>query len=91
MTCGNTDGSCASSTPGESINNGSTSSASSQGRSGNGLSPAVNGVIGAMTTLAVILGILTLVLLVGGYRIVSKKKLSSSTLPVHVDELKGTV
>lgn len=90
-TCGNTDGSCASSTPGESSDNGSTSSAPSQGQNGNGLSPAVNGVIGAMTTLAVLLGIATLVLLVGGYRIVSKKKLASVTSPVHVDELKGTV
>lgn len=43
---------------------------------GNGLSPAVNGVIGAMVTLAVVLGVEALVLLVGGMRVVSKKRLA---------------
>lgn len=89
--CGNTDGSCAASTVGGSSDNSATAPASSQGQSGNSLSPAVNGVIGAMVTLAVILGLAALVLLIGGYRIVRKKTLASVTSPVHADELKGTV
>ena len=56
--CGNTDGSCSPSALGGSSDSSATSSASSQSESGNGLSPAVNGVIGAMTTFAIILGII---------------------------------
>lgn len=73
LACGNSTGSCASSSSSSS----SSPSSSSSGNSGNGngLSPAVNGVIGAMVTLAVILGLEALVLGLGGLRIVSKKKM----------------
>lgn len=77
--CGNTEGTCAAYAS-DASNNGdsSASSASSKSAGGNGLSPVVNGVIGAMVTLAVVLGLEALVLLVGGYRIVSKKALASA-------------
>jgi hypothetical protein len=75
--CSNTDGACAAYATDDS-SNGGASTASSSKESGNGLSPVVNGVIGAMVTLAVVLGLEALVLLVGGYRIVSKKTLASS-------------
>lgn len=76
-TCGNTTGSCAayastSPTPTP------AAASSSGGNAGNGLSPAVNGVIGAMVTLAVVLGSAALFLVVGGYRIVSKKRLAGA-------------
>ena len=73
-TCGNTTGTCApyASTPG--------ASGSSSGSSGNsnGISTAVGGVIGAMVTLAVILGAEALLLLLFGLRVVSKKRLASA-------------
>lgn len=73
--CRNFTGTCAAYAP---SSGGSASSTISSGSgSGNGLSPAVNGVIGAMVTLAVILGVEALILLVGGMRVVSKKRLQS--------------
>ena len=77
--CGNTEGTCAAYAS-DASNNGDSSacSASSKSAGGNGLSPVVNGVIGAMVTLAVVLGLEALVLLVGCYRIVSKKALASA-------------
>lgn len=88
--CGNTDGACAAYGSDDS-NNGdaSASSSSKEGKSSNGLSPVVNGVIGAMVTLAVILGLEALILLVGGYRVVSKKRLASSVAPVTGGEMKS--
>jgi len=89
--CGNTDGTCAAFAS-DASNNGdpsASSSSSSENASGNGLSPVVNGVIGAMVTLAVVLGLEALVLLVGGYRIVSKKALASAASPVGTGEMKG--
>jgi len=77
QTCQNTTGTCAafaSSTSGSS----SDSATTQDSTSGNGLSPAINGVIGAMVTLAVILGIEAVVLLAGGFRIVSKKNLAGA-------------
>lgn len=72
--CGNTTGVCAASGSGDSS---STSASNSSGNeSGNGLSPVVNGVIGAMVTLAVVLGLEALILLLGGFRVVSKKSLA---------------
>lgn len=74
--CGNYTGQCAAYDPSGSSSSSSTGDASadsSQYRSG--LSPAVNGVIGAMVTLAVVLGIEALVMVVGGFRLVSKKGL----------------
>ncbi len=74
--CGNTTGICESYAPGS---DSSTSSGEScAGSSGNGLSPTVNGVIGAMVTLAVILGLEALLMLVLGLRLVSKKRLQSA-------------
>lgn len=76
--CGNTTGTCA--PYAAEINGGSggsSSSGSSSGGSG-GISKAVAGVIGAMVTLGVILGLEALILLVGGLRLVSKKRLQGS-------------
>jgi len=74
--CQNTTGTCAA-YAGSSANGSSGSSSTTQNKSsGNSLSPAVNGVIGAMVTLAVVLGIEALVLLAGGFRVVSKKALA---------------
>ncbi|KXT04867.1 hypothetical protein AC578_3424 [Pseudocercospora eumusae] len=74
--CGNFTGTCAAYAPGGSASSSSSSEDGSSGTSGNGLSPAVNGVIGAMVTLAVILGLEALILAVGGLRVVSKKRLA---------------
>ncbi|KAH7417281.1 histidine acid phosphatase-like protein [Cadophora sp. MPI-SDFR-AT-0126] len=70
--CGNTDGLCASSTATTSSSPSATPSSSS-----GGMSKAVAGVIGAMVTLAVILGLEGLVLLIGGFRLVNKKRLAA--------------
>lgn len=76
--CGNTTGICATSasTTSPSSENNSSSDASGQDGMSNGMSKAVAGVIGAMVTLAVILGIEALVMLIGGLRLVSKKRVS---------------
>lgn len=71
--CGNSTGVCAnrsapSSKTGSDSDNGGSSN-------GNGISKAVAGVIGAMVTLAVILGVEALAMLVAGLRLVSKKRL----------------
>lgn len=86
--CQNTDGTCAAYVTSTSGSN-STTSTTSDAKKGNGLSPAVNGVIGAMVTLAVILGIEALVLALGGLRIVSKKALQSPTAVQHAAEPKA--
>ncbi|KAH6666601.1 histidine acid phosphatase-like protein [Halenospora varia] len=72
--CGNSTGVCASSTATTST----TSSSNSKGSSG-GMSKAVAGVIGAMVTLAVILGLEAIVMLVGGLRLVNKKRLAGGS------------
>jgi len=68
--CGNTTGTCAtaSSSPG-------SPTSSTTGSSNGGVSKDVAGVIGAMVTLAVLLGLATLVMLLCDLRIVSKKRL----------------
>jgi len=81
--CGNTTGACATSTSssggsGASSSASATPSSSSDSSSSSGISTAVGGVIGAMVTLAVILGIEALILLVGGIRLVRKKSLAAS-------------
>lgn len=68
--CGNTDGKCASSDSTSS----SSGSASTSSTGGSGMSRAVAGVIGAMVTLAVILGLQALFFLVGGFRIAKRNK-----------------
>ena len=72
--CGNTTGTCAAF-----ASSGDATTSSSANSSGNGgISKAVAGVIGAMVTLGVILGLEALVLLVGGFRLVSKKRLQAT-------------
>jgi hypothetical protein len=74
--CGNTTGTCAAYA---NTSSGSASASSSSGSGGSGgISKAVAGVIGAMVTLGVILGVEALILLVGGLRLVSKKRLQST-------------
>jgi len=85
--CGNSTGTCAAYVS-SSGNSSSPASAQSQQKS-NGLSPAVNGVIGAMVTLAVVLGLEALVLVVGGYRVISKKRLARPTTVQHSVEPKA--
>lgn len=81
--CGNTDGKCASSS---STSSDSGSATSSNSTSSGGISRAVAGVIGAMVTLAVILGLEALFFLVGGFRIAKRNKagpeMSSATASV---------
>lgn len=58
----------------------SSSSGSSSSSSGSGgISKAVAGVIGAMVTLAVILLIEGAIILLGGFRLVSKKRLAGNS------------
>ena len=73
--CGNTTGVCASpdSNPGPVVG-GSGSGSSGSG----GISKAVAGVIGAMVTLAVILGVEALIMLVGGLRLARKHRVSGA-------------
>lgn len=85
-TCGNFTGTCAAYAPQGSGSNAGGSTTGDE-KSGNGLSPAVNGVIGAMVTLAVVLGLEALILLVGGYRVVSKKTLAAA----HATPVSGGV
>jgi acid phosphatase len=72
--CGNTTGVCATSTASSSSSSPSASSSSS----GSGISNAVAGVIGAMVTLGVILGLEVLAILLGGLRLVKKSSLAAS-------------
>lgn len=66
--CGNTTGTCASSI-------GDPSATSTDDNTGkHGMSKAVAGVVGAMVTLGVVLGLEALVMLIGGLRLVKKPK-----------------
>lgn len=71
--CGNNDGNCASSSDDD-----STSPQSSSGGSGNGVSKPVAGVIGALVTLVVILGVQAAFILLGGLRLVKKSTLAAA-------------
>jgi hypothetical protein len=73
--CGNTTGTCAAYAS-SSANPSSTAAASASGKDDSSISPAVGGVIGAFVTLAVILCTIAAVMLIGGFRLVSKKKLA---------------
>lgn len=74
--CGNSTGVCSAAALGTTSNSTSTGgSATSSKSGGNGISKAVCGVIGAMVTLGVILGAEILIMLVGGLRLVSKRRL----------------
>ena len=72
--CGNRTGVCVDAA------GGAASADYSSGGNG-GLSLPAAGVIGAMVTLAVILGVEALVVLLGGWRLVSKKRLAGAVLP----------
>ncbi|KAF1981284.1 phosphoglycerate mutase-like protein [Aulographum hederae CBS 113979] len=72
-TCGNTTGICAEYAPAAGGDDGGDGSGH-----GSGISTAVGGVIGAMVTLAVVLGLEAIILLVGGLRVVSKKRLAGA-------------
>jgi len=67
--CGNSTGLCAAS----STSTSSSTSATATLSGSSGISKAVAGVIGAMVTLVVILGLEALILLVGGLRIAKKR------------------
>ncbi|EUC40683.1 hypothetical protein COCMIDRAFT_108158 [Bipolaris oryzae ATCC 44560] len=76
--CGNTGGSCAAfaaKSAGEAKKEGGSSA----------LSPEIGGVIGAFVTLAVVLGSLATLMLLGGFRIVSKKALEKRVMGVNVE------
>ncbi|KAI0838948.1 histidine acid phosphatase-like protein [Hypoxylon sp. FL0890] len=78
--CGNTTGICASSasTSGSGSDGGDGSAAATQNTSGNGISLPVAGVIGALVTLVVILGVEGLVYALAGLRLVKKSTLAAS-------------
>ncbi|KAI1615797.1 acid phosphatase [Exophiala viscosa] len=80
--CGNSTGSCSSEALGlssdDSSSNSSSSSGSTSSSGSHGISKAVAGVIGAIITLAVILGLELLVMLIAGLRLVSKKRLGGT-------------
>lgn len=80
--CGNSTGVCATSTSTSSSSSSSATSTSSSNGGGSGISTAVAGVIGAMVTLAVILGLEALIMLLGGLRLVNKKRLGGAASPV---------
>lgn len=73
--CGNSTGACAAYAGANGNGNGG---ASAQQTSSSGISPAIGGVIGAMVTLAVVLGSLAAFMLLGGFRLVSKKHLAGA-------------
>lgn len=72
--CGNTTGVCASTAPAA-----TTSATPSSSSNSGGVSKAVAGVIGAIVTLVVVLGLLVLIMLLGGLRLVSKKRMESAS------------
>lgn len=74
--CGNTTGVCASTAPATTSSATPSSSSGSSSSGSGGVSKAVAGVIGAIVTLVVILGLAVLVMLLGGLRLVSKKRMN---------------
>lgn len=77
--CGNTTGTCA---PYANDSNGNNASTTQKGSGGHQMSAAIGGVIGALVTLALVLGTLAAVMLLGGFRLVSKKTFAARALPV---------
>jgi hypothetical protein len=74
--CGNTTGSCAAY---------ATKPSTAHSQSNGGMSPAVGGVIGAFVTLAVVLGTLAAIMLVGGFTLVSKKRVAKGVEGINVE------
>ncbi|KAK4963826.1 hypothetical protein LTR66_010796 [Elasticomyces elasticus] len=82
--CGNSTGTCAEyANPAGSSS--ATNTSSTQTQSGNRLSPAVSGVLGAMVTLAVVLGVQALIMILGGLKVVKKNKLSRRGTAAEMD------
>lgn len=77
--CGNSTGQCA-----PYASSGGDGSATASSKSGNGISTAVAGVIGALVTLIVILGIEGLVYALAGLRLVKKSTLAAQATKVEV-------
>ncbi|KAI0404494.1 phosphoglycerate mutase-like protein [Xylaria palmicola] len=75
--CGVTTGACASVDAGSDGNDASSTSDGSAGGSGNGISLPVAGVIGALVTLAVVLGVEALVYVLSGMTLVRKSTLAA--------------
>lgn len=88
--CGNTTGVCAAYAPeGSDSANGDADAVHGSNGCSNGISPAVNGVIGAMVTLAVVLGLEALILVLGGLRVVRKSKLAQGAASSTGSETKA--
>jgi hypothetical protein len=85
--CGNSTGICAPSTT--STSTGTSASPTASSSSSGGISKAVAGVIGAMVTLAVIIGAEALIMLVAGLRVVNKKRLAGTATPPSITATKA--
>jgi len=71
--CGNSTGVCGTATTSGTSPTATGTAGNGKSGGGGGISRAVAGVIGAMVTLAVVLGLEALVLLLGGFRFVRKR------------------
>lgn len=80
--CGVSDGSCASYTTISSSSSGSAGAVSNTG--GSGISTVVAGVIGAMVTLAVVLGLEAILLFFGGFGIIKKQRAGKGIVAENV-------
>lgn len=88
--CGNSTGVCAPASDSTSSGGSSASSSSTSSSSGSGgISKTVAGVIGAMVTLGVILGLTLLAMLAFGLRLVSKKRLAQPAAGTAGNTLKA--
>ncbi|KAF2181841.1 phosphoglycerate mutase-like protein [Zopfia rhizophila CBS 207.26] len=76
--CGNTTGTCAAYAPAGNNNPNAT-----ENGGGKRMSAAIGGVIGAFVTLAVVLGTLVAAMILGGFRLVSKKALAGRGTPTY--------
>ncbi|ETS86770.1 hypothetical protein PFICI_00598 [Pestalotiopsis fici W106-1] len=77
--CGNSTGVCADYATSSDGSSGSSGETSASSTSGNGISLPVAGVIGALVTLVVILGVEALVYLLAGLKVVKKSTLAAAT------------
>lgn len=84
--CGVTTGNCAQYAP--DAGSGEVDAAGAAKAKSGGISLPVAGVIGALVTLAVVLGLQALVLVVGGLKVVSKKRLGGSVVEVVQQDAK---
>lgn len=79
--CGDTTGNCAQFSQNSANGTDGSANANSNG-GGSHMSATIGGVIGAFVTLAVVLGALAAFMLLGGFRLVSKKALGARPTPV---------